>query len=391
MGTRLAIYLIPLLLLNAVLASTPLQQTGNAFKVGAWGDDASRNNFGVEVRIETHTYNATPDSFNYFWVGDDLSDGGFVQFGYSLEPGEHCLRGTVLGGTFTCKGPSESISASDARWEWQYWPDRLKSDFYFGIGPSGSAGPNATVHKYAISPSPSNTWAFTFDGVTVEETQFPVSPSIDPALVIAEGSAGNSTEPLGPVTFGGLSYYTNSQWKMTDSLIAASYCGISVGCVANDYGATAIGPDSLIMGLGIPRAPDGTLLWTRQQERVLVEVHPDVQFFVTSTYGTQQYTGNATVTLPQGMFAYLSLPDTDSSTPGILGWLGARDRFQRWVGLVNSSNLTVRVLVESNDTVTAVWTTDTTVPLVVFVVTALSVFSIAALFLVNRRAKRRIT
>jgi len=387
MFSPLGVWLIPLLLLNALFASAPLQQAETTFKVGAWGDDASRGNFGVEAKIQTHAYNTTENSFDYFWVGDDLSDGAFIQFGYSLEPGNHCLRGAVLGGTFACEGPSESISEADARWQWQYWPDRTKPDFYFGIGPSASAGPNATAHEYSIRVSPSSTWTFTFDGGTVEQTEFPASPSSDPALIVAEGSAGNSSQPLGPVRFDALSYFDDSQWKMTDSLIAASYCGISVGCVANEYGAVAIGPDSLVAGFGIPRSPDGTLLWTSEEERLLVQVHPGVQFFVTSVSGTQPYTGYADLSLPKGMFAYISLTDTDSSTPGVLGWLGAQDRFRGWVGTVDSSNLTTRILVDSNESVTAVWTTDVTVPTVIILAAVLFTVGITALFLANRKRR----
>jgi len=388
--TTFGAWLIPLLLLNASIATAPLQQTQGTFKVGAWGDDASRTNLGVEVQIETHTYHTAENSFNYFWVGDDLSDGAFIQFGYSLEPGDHCLRGAVLSGTFTCDGPSESILDSDARWEWQYWPDRLKSDFYFGIGPSVSAGLNATVHEYSVSVSSANAWSFALDHETVEQTTFPASPSIDPALIVAEGSIGNSSQPLGPVRFDALSYYDGSQWKSVNSLIAVSSCGISVGCVANEYGANAIGADSIIAGFGVPRSPDGTLLWTSAEENVSVQVHSGAQFLITSVLGTTSYNSNAEVNLPKGMFAYISLPDPDASTPGILGWLGGRDRFQTWAGSVDSGNLTVKILVDSNETVTAVWTTDATIPILIGILAGLFTFIVTVLFLTNRRAKRRL-
>jgi hypothetical protein len=389
MTVAFAGWLIPLLLVNvALLGSQPLQIEAT-FKVGAWGDDASRNNLGVRAQIETRTYGTAENTFNYFWVGDDLSDGAFIQFGYSLEPGIHCLRGTVLDGAFTCQGPSELISSSDARWQWQYWPDRSKSDFYFGIGSQNSAGTNATFHQYAISLSSSNTWTFSFDGQTVLETAFPASPSVDPALIVAEGNAGNSSQPLGPVRFDGLAYFDGSQWTPVDSLIATSYCGISVGCVGNEYGATAVGYDSIIAGYGIPRSPDGTLLWTSHEESLFVQVHPGVEFFVTSVLGTQPYIGNTNLTLPKGMFVYISLADTDSSTPGVLGWLGGRDRFQKWTGSIDSSNLTAKILLDSNGSVTAVWTRDTIVPVIIIAALVLFICGIAGFGIANRLAKRR--
>lgn len=382
-------WLILILLFNAITVAAPPLQTTTTFKVGAWGDDASRHNFGVKAQIETRTDRTAQNTFSYFWVGDDLSDGAFIQFGYSLEPGYHCLRGAVVMGNFTCEGPSESISNSDARWQWQYWPDTSKPDFYFGIGPSASAGLNATFHQYTIRLNSSDMWMFELDGRTVAQTRFPSSPSTDPALVIAEGSAGNSTQPLGPVRFDALSYFDGARWRKVNSLIAASYCGISVGCVANEYGAVAIGPDSVLAGLGVPRSPDGTLLWTNQEENLQVRVHPGVQFFITSLSGTQTYDGNADIMVPDGMFVYVSLPDTDSSTPGPLGWLGGRDRFQRWTGSIDSANLTATVLVDTNESVTAVWSTDTTVP---FTISLGVIFALGASMvpLIFRRLRRKI-
>jgi hypothetical protein len=380
-------WLIPFLLVNIILFAAPLPQTETTFKVGAWGDDASRNNLGVQVKIETHIYDTPRNTLNYFWVGDDLSDGAFIQFGYSLEPGTYCLRGAIVAGTFTCQGTTESIPNSDARWQWQYWPDRTKPYFYYEIGPSGSAGPNATSHEYAISPSASKTWSFMVDGRTVESTTFPVTPSTDPAFIVAEGSATNESQLLGPVRFGGLSYFNGIQWTLVDSLIALSYCGISVACVANQYGAIAIGPDSILAGSGIPRSPDGTLLWTSEKERLLVQVHPGVQFFITSSLGTQTYEGDADITLPKGMFAYISLSETDTSTTGLLGWLGGHDRFEGWTGSVNSRNLTAQILMDSNKSVTAVWTTDASVPAVISLVALVFVIGITGRFLMKRRPK----
>ena len=380
--------LLPFLLLSSIFFPASFQ-TSVTFKVGAWGDDASRGNYGVKAQIETSTYDLAEGSFNYFWVDDDLSDGAFIQFGYSLEPGLHCLHGVVSAGTLTCEASSEAISNSDARWEWQYWPDLSSPNFSFGIGPAGSAGSGATVHEYAIVPT-ANTWSFQLDNVTVAGTTFSVSPSLDPALIIAEGSVGNSSEQLGPTRFSRLSYFDGSEWRTVQTLIAASYCGSSVGCAANEYGAIATGPNSLVVGSGVPRSPDGSLLWTSQEETIQIDVHPGVQFFVTSVNGTQAYVGSANVTAPRDMYAYVSLPDTQVSTPGLLGLFGAQDQFQGWVGAVQSRNLTAEILVGSNENITAVWTTDATVPEMVLVL--LVIFSIvvpAALAIKKRRNRWR--
>ncbi|HYB67431.1 MAG TPA: hypothetical protein VEC43_03815, partial [Candidatus Acidoferrales bacterium] len=238
--TRICGCFYAIILLNLILITSPLPQTESTFKVGAWGDDASRDNLGVRAEIETHVYDTFPGTLNYFWVGDDLSGGSFIQFGYSLEPGTYCLKGTSISGKFTCSGSTELIQSDDARWQWQYWPNRFKSDYYYEIGPAGSAGANGTWHLYTIAPDHSNSWNFMLDGKIVSNSSFLVSQSTDPAFIVAEGSANaNASTTLGPVKFRQLSYFNGVSWNSVDSLVALSYCGVSVACFTNSYGAKA--------------------------------------------------------------------------------------------------------------------------------------------------------
>jgi hypothetical protein len=355
-----------LLLLNLISFASPLPQTNTTFKVGAWGDDASRNNLGVQAQIETHLYDSLPGTLQYFWVGDDLADGSFIQFGYSLEPGIYCLKGASIEGKFICSGSTELIQSDDARWQWQYWPNRFKSDYYYGIGPAGSAGNNETWHLYTISPNLPNSWSFILDGRVVSNSSFTVSHSADPAFIIAEGNAAqNVSTTLGPVKFSQLSYFDGTRWNSVNSLVALSYCGTSVACFANSYGAAAIGPNLLLAGSNVPRSQDGSLLWTSGYVNLDVVVHPGAQFFITSALGTEGYNGSVQVGIPKGMYAYVAVSDTVTSTPGVLGLIGGQDRFQQWSGAVSSKNLTVQLLMSSNKTITANWETDTTIPLIV--------------------------
>jgi hypothetical protein len=372
-----------LLLLNLIFLAAPLPQTEATFKIGAWGDDSSRNNQGVQVEIETHSSTTPNNTLDYFWAGNDLSDGAFIQFGYSLEPGAYCLKGSVKASELTCLGSTQTISGVDARWQWQYWPDRFSPDYYYEIGPQGSAGHNASMHVYAILPSPEGKWEFAMDGKVVENTSFPVSRSADPVFIVAEGTASNVSQTLGPVRFGNLSYLGGSEWRQVESLIALSYCGISVACAASEYGVTAVGANAILAGSGIPRSDDGTLLWTSGLARLEVSVHPGVQFVVTSPLGASSYDGSATAQLPQGMFAYVSLADPVTSTPGILGWMGGQDRFQGWTGSVNSKNLTARVLMDSNKVVTATWDTDYSTPAL------FAILAVAAALILVGVARRR--
>lgn len=367
-----------LLLLSVILTASQLPQANTTFKVGAWGDDASRNNLGVQVQIETHDYDSLPGTLQYFWVGDDLVDGSFIQFGYSLEPGTYCLKGAAIGGKLSCSGSTELIQSDDARWQWQYWPNRFKSDYYYGIGPSGSAGANGTWHLYTLSPTPSNFWNFMLDGRVVSNSSFAMSHSTDPALIIAEGNATpNASTPLGPVRFRQLSYLDGSRWNPVNSLVAVSYCGISVACSANSYGATATGPNLLLAGSNVPKSQDGSLLWTSGYMKLDVEVHSGAQFFVTSVLGTYGYEGGAQLDVPRGMFAYVAISDTVTSTPGVLGWIGGRDRFRGWSGAVSSKNLTLQVLMDSNKTVNAEWETDTSLPSIFIIASSIAVVTLA--------------
>jgi hypothetical protein len=63
-----------------------------SLQAGAWGDDASQHNLGVRAEIRTHIYEADDGTFDYFWIGDNLVDGAFIQFGYAFQPGNFCLR-----------------------------------------------------------------------------------------------------------------------------------------------------------------------------------------------------------------------------------------------------------------------------------------------------------
>jgi hypothetical protein len=70
----------------------------DSYVVGAWGDDASKGNMGVSVEIQTNIYPVNTGEYQSFWVGDNLDNGAFIQFGFQEVPG------------------------LNAFWFWQYWP-----------------------------------------------------------------------------------------------------------------------------------------------------------------------------------------------------------------------------------------------------------------------------
>ncbi|HUK51636.1 MAG TPA: hypothetical protein VLV18_11410, partial [Terriglobales bacterium] len=360
------------LLANAASLTTTSPRPTPTIQVGAWGDDASRNNLGVKTMILTHTYDAFPDTLDYFWVGDYLNNGAFIQFGYSLQIGTTCLSGADIRGQVDCLGSTEIIFGSDARWEWQYWPNRQSSDFYFQIGPEGSAGVNDTWHEYGIDIGPSRTYEFLLDGQVVADSNFTGSRSSNPVLAIAERSPATSNDsyPLGPVAFRGLAYFDGNSWRESDDLVTIDNCGTGTSCPIDTYGSSSLGENSFVTGSNIMGPTDGTLLWARSYVPLDVNVHPGARFYITSVSGTNAYNSSANVYLPKNMLAYISLVDTSTNTPGILGLIGAQDHFDGWEGAAVSNNRVVPILMDTGNSIRADWTTDMTVPLLL-----LSVFA----------------
>jgi len=237
-------------------------------QVGAFGDDASKGNMGVGAEIRTSitppTGQALADSF---WVGDNLQNGAFIQFGYQLTtPGYYCLYARVMGAQGSCYGSSDNIGYGDARWFWQYWPNPTENDFYYATGPANSAGSQGSWHLYQISPNGDNGWNFTLDGRTVWRFNlFQVSKSMDPAYMVAEEvTRTQASGILGPVEFRNLSYWDGHKlWRPVTSLSAISGCGgVNPNCgFSIPYGVTDLGGNDIIVGTGEQLTRAGSLLW----------------------------------------------------------------------------------------------------------------------------------
>lgn len=355
-----------------VLSQSPVPgkaQRQLSYQVGAWGDDASRGNLGVAVEIQTHVYDSYPGVFDYFWVGNNLADGAFIQFGYGIEPGYYCLNGASIAGKFTCFGSSEQILDSDARWQWQYWPSREGHDFHYQIGPAGSAGANGTWHEYKIVPSSDDYWTFEFDGVALGTLNVGAQMSSDPEFIVAEkvATSPNLTGNLGPVQFANLSYLAPEGWRPTDSLVSFGSCNQNPTCTENPYGISSTPQNLTIAGSGVSSPASGSLLWTSGYVSLAVDVHQNVKFFVSFLSLQRTYQGNALVQVPKGMYAYVTILATDTRTVGPLGLIGARDQFAAWTGDVHSGNLTIQVLMNANKQVSAVWEIRLRTPVLVIV------------------------
>jgi len=262
-----------LVLLVLVLAASAMSeavgaQTQYVIQVGARGDTSSIGNMGVGAEIRTSINPPIGQALaSAFWVGDNLQNGAFVQFGFDITtPRYYCLYGEVMGDQGTCLGAMGNVGYGDARWFWQYWPNVAVNDFYFGIGPANSAGTNGSWHLYQIWPNVTGGWNFVMDGKTVSNfNKFNATKSRDPAYMIAEEvtSTQSANGNLGPVEFRNLSYLDNyTQWREVTSLSAISECGNMPYCdTTNLYGVTVQGPNEIIAGSVRQLTQPESLLW----------------------------------------------------------------------------------------------------------------------------------
>ena len=213
-------------------AETHSQSHQYSFQVGVWGDNASRGNTGVGAEIRTRTGLIHHQfSAEAFWVGDNLEDGGFVQFGYVLQPaGNYCVYGVVSNGYPDCVGGLVLLRGTEATWFWEYFPNRNVIDTYYaGLGPSGSAGLNGTWHQYVILPNSVDGWDFMLDGRKVSTTSVHSwAVSIDPVYVVAEEVTSfvvsiNSK----PFEFRNLTYLKQGGWHQVAEFTALEGCGVT--------------------------------------------------------------------------------------------------------------------------------------------------------------------
>jgi hypothetical protein len=256
-----------------LLLSSPstiaISQQEVSYQVGAVGDYASLGSLGVEAEIQTNAYKfpvgvSVEERSDYFYVGSDLANGGFIQFGYALNPGQLCLAGFQKSGKVTCTGTVDSVGNGDARWEWQYWPSVNGTDFYAGTGFRNSAGANGIWHKYSLLPAANSSgWVFAFDGAPVGEIDFAPSVSSSSVFIYAEQLTSLKLASLGPVEFRNISYLTNGGWKPVVALYASIGCGALETCTQpNPYGVEGLGSGVVIVGSNIPIAEDGQMIWS---------------------------------------------------------------------------------------------------------------------------------
>jgi hypothetical protein len=261
-------FLILILLLLSLSSSAILSYASGWFasQVGAAGGPDSVGNVGVRAEIRTHSYHVDPLQQDAFWVGDDLNAGGFIQFGYVIEPeGRYCYNGEIGGAILlSCpEGSSFTVNGSEAMWLWEYWPVSTLYHFYFSWGHLGSVATNGTWNSYVIMPDAGGGWQFLVDGQRVSTANFTSQPSRDDVRMTAEKSGFSATPgPLGPVEFRNLTYLREDAWHSVTALYAYAFCLGGENCPPVTYGVALDGPNQIIAGTSVNQAEEGKLLWS---------------------------------------------------------------------------------------------------------------------------------
>ena len=247
------------------------QSVWRHLQVGAWGNQDSVGNLGVQAEIQTLSYNVSGPDEDAFWIGSILKNGAFIQFGYLLlSPGYYCLTAHVTANGTACTGVNDDVSPGDVRRFWAYFPNAQNvGEWYYGFGLSNSVGENNTWHLYSILPDNSNNWSFQMDGVSIYTLPFQAVPSASPAHFVAEKASGPDQQRLGPVEFRNLAYLgTDRQWHSTSSLTPIVGCGQgdTLPCdSAMPYGVAAIGVNDAMAGSNIPTPSTAHPIWIRHK------------------------------------------------------------------------------------------------------------------------------
>ena len=258
-------YNVLALSLAIVIAVTLISGVSSAqywFQSGVRGSDSSGQNNGASVSIQTIYQNITHGSLGY-WVGEDLSNGAFVQIGYEIvnSSGNYPQTCSQSGcGNYT------QITQGIPTWFWEYFPAGYSgSNFYGGLGANGSAGQNGTFHTYSFSSS-GNTWNFYFDGSLVGSVDLGTGTSgPNPPVAFAEQAATYSVTRMQHVGFKNLMYLSNGIFRLVPE--GYSYVGYGKGSdssISNPYGVQEVNNyvDNFVVGTGIPIPASMSILWS---------------------------------------------------------------------------------------------------------------------------------
>ena len=307
------------------------------FQTGVRGSPPSNFNNGAGVTIQTVYQNATNGSIG-FWVGEDLSNGAFIQVGYEI---------TNTSGYYSssCTNSTKSVflHAGIPTWFWEYFPvGANNNEFCGGIGQNGSVGQNGQFNNYSFRSS-GDIWSAYFNNKLLGSIDLgaPSSGQNPPSVFAEYADTNTNVWPLKNVTFKDMLYYIGNVSRLVPQGYAAvSYGKGSLTALPNPYGVKELGnfADYFEVGSGISLTQGPARLW-------------QIGYTVTvlSAFGNLSASNN-----------YIAYSNVSLIAPQAVNIsTGVREQFVGWVGSGQNSytgiNLTQNLTLDNNITETALW------------------------------------
>ncbi len=331
----LACAMVAVTIASVMFNSAPAQYW---FQSGVRGGSSSAFNNGASVSIETVYQNATNGSLG-FWVGEDLSNGAFIQAGYEIpnQSGLYPASCNERG----CNG-SVSLVAGKPSWFWEYFPAAYQGgQFFGGIGSGDGIGPEGGFNTYSFN-STGDVWSAYFNNKFIGSVDLgaPYSGANPPTAIAEYADTNTNSYPLHNVTFKDLMFYIGNESRLVPQAYSVVWYGKgSLTSLQNNYGVQEIGSyaDYFRVGSGLPTQTSQDL-WTLG-------------------YGLEALSSYGNVTGSGYYIAYSSVPI--SAPQYVRTDNGTREMFAGWVGSGTGSytgnDIEVYLKMYGNITETAVW------------------------------------
>ncbi|MCL5239222.1 MAG: hypothetical protein M1286_01985 [Candidatus Marsarchaeota archaeon] len=309
------------------------------FQSGARAAGNSNSNNGASVQIQTITTQNLSIGSMAFWVGETLSNGAFLQIGYTIsnQTGNLSTECTTTG----CAG-STFVKAGDAEWFYEYFPPGNNSTFFGSTGPDGSAGTNGTFNTYSFY-SLGNTWYFKFNNKTVGSVNVGAADS-GPYAPLAIGEIANTSNAktyMKPVIFANLSAYKYDMFLPVQTAYGTINYGVgSRKNLANPYGVQEIDSRTnyFMVGSGLSTSTNSTKLWSLGYTLAINSKYGNLSSKISYiAYTVQQLSAPSAINL------------TNDTRVVFTGWTGSG------LGYYSGSQNNVQLLMTANITETANW------------------------------------
>ena len=310
------------------------------FQTGAEGTSQTSFNNGGSVSIQTVSQNFVLGGLG-FWTGETLSNGAFIQVGYTIEneSGNYETNCTLVG----CSD-SVYISAGAPSWFWEYFPPHYTGGNFLGsIGGNNSAGPIDAFNTYSFKAI-GNIWYLYFNDELIGSVDLGASDSgSNPVTAFAEDGSTNSNNTfMNVVRFKDLSFYRNGKWLPVSE--GLSYIGYGSGSdvfLKNPYGIEEVNNQVNYFAVGseIPYVKNFTQLWKFGYSLDIISK------YMQNLTPSGNYSAYSTVKIQAPEVVYISPTIREVFT----GWLGTGN------GAYTGNSTSARVTMYGDITETANW------------------------------------